>query len=273
MEPHDEFKPKETPEAEGFVPEEPEAESFIQEDKPLIIENVPAEEVVAEPLHEGEPEPVAAAVPEVKPEVKREPLRAPRTNNGLWNKALPWVIVALVFFLGGLATIYFAMYRPLKQAAALTSEETALETTNLNDQISQLTLDKSQLATELQTTRDELVNTQADLATANATIEEQIAEVANANVQNMVYSMLTNVNIARAALETNDASSARQALTFAKGDLVELEGSGIEADVLSGFAERLDEATTNLSEEGFATSRAALETLFNNLLLLAKNLP
>lgn len=263
MEPQEEQQPLETP-----ASEEPVEELLNSEAEP--VEETATE---AEAEKKTEPTPPLKAEPAAGAGVKREPLRAPNAKPSLWNRILPWVIVALVFFLGGLATLYFTMYRPLKTVTAMAAETNAIEMTKLNDQIGQLTLDKTQIENDLQTTRDDLVNTQEELVNAKATIEEQLTEVANANVRGMVYKMLTNVNIARAALEQNDAPSARQALTFAKADLAELEGAGVEADVLSGFKDRLNEAVTNLSEEGFATSRAALETLFNNLLLLAKNLP
>ena len=185
---------------------------------------------------------------------------------------MPWVIVALVFFLGGLATIYFTMVRPMNAAAALSADANSAEITTLNTQINQLTIDKTKIENDLVLVREELVTAQDDLAAANVTIGELNVELSDAKTLSMVYQMLTNVNIARAAIEQGDAPSARQALTFAKADLAALKDSGLDEAVLSGFSERLDEALSNLTEEGFATSRAALDTVFNNLLMLAKNL-
>ena len=265
MEPEDELKPQENPEAA-----EP-----AQDAEPAVSDTIPAPETAAEtfaePAAEAVPEPISEAV--AATEVKREPLRAPAAKNSLWSKALPWVIVALLFYLAGLATIFFAVHQPAKQAAAAAAAAAEQEIASLNNQLSQLELQKSQVQSELDTTRGNLVDTQEDLTTAQATIEEQLTEVANANVKRLVYKLLGNINSARAALEKLDTASARQALNFAKTDLTELEGTGLAEDALSGFADRLDEAVTNLTETGLEKSRAALETLYSNLLLLVDNLP
>ncbi len=263
MEPEEELKPQEIPQNE-----EP-----VQEPEPVEFESAPMEEVVTEPVIETEPETVTEVEPSIKTEVKREPLRSPAAKKSYWNKALPWVIVALVFFLGGLATIYFALYQPVKQAALTAANTAQQEISSLNNQVSQLEVQKSLVQSELDTTRGELVDTQEDLAAAQATIEEQVTDVANAKVKRVAYQLLGNINSARAALEKLDTASARQALNFAKADLAELESAGIEADALAGFADRLDEALANLNEAGLEKSRAALVTLNSNVLLLVANLP
>ncbi len=265
MEPEEELKPQETPQ-----PEEP-AQKL--EPESVLSESTPLEEAETEPVVETEAVPAAVVEPAMKPEVKLEPLRSPAAKKGVWNKALPWVIVALVFYLGGLATIYFALYRPAVMEAETAAETAKAEITSLNDQLSQLELQKSLVQSELDTTRSELVNTQEDLATAQGTIEEQVSSVANANIRRLAYKLLANINTARVALENADVAAARQALNFAKGDLAELEGTDVESDALSGFADRMEEAITNLTEEGLETSRAALESLFAKLLLLVANLP
>ena len=265
MEPEEEMKPQEIPQAE-----EP-AQELAPES--VLSESTPIEEAVTEPVAETEAEPVARVEPAIKAEVKREPLRSPAAKKSIWNKALPWVIVALVFYLGGLATIYFALYRPARMAAETAAETATAEITSLNDQLTQLELQKSLVQSELDTTRGELVNTQEDLATAQGTIEEQVSSVANANIRRLAYKLLANINTARVALEKADTAAARQALNFAKADLAELEGTDIAADALSGFTESMDEAITNLNEEGLETSNAALESLFAKLLLLVSNLP
>lgn len=236
-------------------------------------EETPAvEESVAEPVVDTTA-PVVDVKPEEKPGEKREPLRAPAAQKTFWSKALPWVIVALVFYLGGLATIFFAVHQPAKKAAEAAAATAVEEIASLNNEVSQLELQKSQVQNELDTTRGNLVDTQEDLTAAQATIEEQLTEVSNANVKRLAYKFLGNINSARAALEKLDTASARQALNFAKTDLAEMEASGLAADALSGFTERLDEAITNLTETGLDKSRAALDTLYANLLLLVDNLP
>lgn len=263
MEPEEELKPQENPETA-----EP-----AQEMEPALSETIPAAESVAETIAEPVAEDYTEPVVEAEAEVKREPLRAPAEKKSFWNKALPWVIVALLFYLGGLATIYFAVHQPAKQAAASSAAAAEQEITTLNNQVSQLELQKAQVQSELDATRGNLVDTQEDLSTAQVTIEEQLTEVANANVKRLAYKLLGNINSARAALEKRDTASARQALNFAKADLAELEGAGLAADSLSGFTERLDEALNSLNDITLQKSRAALDTLYSNLLLLVDNLP
>ena len=261
MEPEEELKPQENPE-----PVEPALEA-----QPVEGETIPIAEPAAEPVAEVVPEPAVA--PEAQAEVKREPLRAPLVKKSFWSKALPWVIVALVFYLGGLATIYFAVYQPAKKAAAAAAASAEQEIAALNNQVSQLELQKSQVQSELDTARGNLVDTQEELTAAQVTIEEQLSDVANANIKRLAYKLLGNVNSARAALEKRDTDSARQALNFASTDLSELEGAGLAAEALSGFADRVNDAVTNLNEITLQKSRAALDTLYTNLLLLVDNLP
>ncbi len=272
MVPEKDKNPLEIPEVHEPV-EEPIVEPIVE---PVVEEVHPVLEVEPEPEIEAaslpEKEPVFIPQPPPGTGVKREPLRSPTAKKSLWDRILPWVIVALVFFLGGLATIYFTMVRPMNAAAALSADANSAEITTLNTQINQLTIDKTKIENDLVLVREELVTAQDDLAAANVTIGELNVELSDAKTLSMVYQMLTNVNIARAAIEQGDAPSARQALTFAKADLAALKDSGLDEAVLSGFSDRLDEALSNLTEEGFATSRAALDTVFNNLLMLAKNL-
>ncbi|HNR02930.1 MAG TPA: hypothetical protein PKK59_10375 [Anaerolineaceae bacterium] len=263
MEPEEELKPQENPES---------AEPVL-DSQPAESEAIPTTEPVVEPAAEVMPEAAAAVEPEVQTEVKAEPLRAPAGKKTFWSKALPWVIVALLFYLGGVATIYFAVHQPAKKAAAAAAATAEQEISSLNNQVSQLELQKSQVQSELDTARGNLVDTQEELTAAQSTIEEQLTEVANANIKRLVYKLLGSINSARASLEKRDTASARQALNFAKADLEELEGAGLAAEALSGFADRLEDAVTNLNELTLQKSRAALDTLYTNLLLLVDNLP
>lgn len=271
MEPEEELNPLENLEAVEPVQDAEQAVSeTLPADEPIAE---PVAETIAEPTAEAPIDPVIATLPAVKTGVKHEPLRAPAAKKSFWSKVLPWVIVALVFYLGGLATIYFALYQPAKQAAAAAASAAEQEMTSLNNQVSQLEIQKSQVQSELDATRGTLVDAQEDLSAAKATIEEQLTDVANANIKRLAYKLLGNINSARAALEKRDTDSARQALNFAKTDLTDLEGAGLDADALSGFTDRLDEAVTNLGELTLQKSRTALETLYTNLLLLVDNLP
>ena len=110
------------------------------------------------------------------------------------------------------------------------------------------------------------------MTAAQGTIEAQAAELLKEQQLKTIYKFLADVNTARALLESLDVNSTRQAINFAKADLVELEATGIEAASISGFKDRLDEAETNLGEADLLTSRAALNTLYQNILLLIDNL-
>lgn len=196
-------------------------------------------------------------------EVKTEPAR-----KSFWMKMLPWAIVALVFFLGGMALIYFTLYQNATDAVKAADMKVA----GLQSELSQV---QGKLTTEKETSgnlQTELDGVKAELTTAQGTIETQTAEILKAQQLQTIYKFLADVNTARAVLESLDVNSTRQAINFAKADLVELEATGIEAASISGFKDRLDEAETKLGEPDLLTSRAALNTLYQNILLLIDNL-
>lgn len=189
-------------------------------------------------------------------------------KKSFWNKLIPWAIVALVFFLGGMALIYFTLYRNATDATKAEEMKAAGLQSELTQAQGKLTVEQ-ETSGKLQT---ELDGVKAELTTALGTIESQAAEILKAQQLQTVYKFLADVNTARAVLETLDVSSTRQAINFAKADLVELEATGIEAASISGFKDRLDEAETKLGEPDLLTSRAALNTLYQNILLLIDNL-
>lgn len=196
-------------------------------------------------------------------EVKTEPAR-----KSFWMKMLPWAIVALVFFLGGMALIYFTLYQNATDAVKAADMKVA----GLQSELSQV---QGKLTTEKETSgnlQTELDGVKAELTTAQGMIETQTAEILKAQQLQTIYKFLADVNTARAVLESLDVNSTRQAINFAKADLVELEATGIEAASISGFKDRLDEAETKLGEPDLLTSRAALNTLYQNILLLIDNL-
>ena len=215
---------------------------------------------VAEPVVEAvseEPQPARRIVPD---SVRAKP------KSSLGKNLVTWLLIALVSFLGGLATLYFALYQPYKQttdaAAAASTEKIA----SLTEDLSKAEIQNALLQTNLDTTK-------AELETAKATITEQEAAVTAATLKRAVYKLLTDVNSARFALGQADTATTRQALTFAKDDLKELEALGLDKDSYSGFSSRLDEAASNLFEQDQATSREALNTLYGQVLLLANHLP
>jgi cytoskeletal protein RodZ len=218
-----------------------------------------------EPTEEKKPEvasvaetPAAetAATPEVKP--------AP-TKKSFWSKILPWVIVAVIFFLGGVATIYFALYQPAVNTAKADAAAAEQQIAELSDKVGQAEIDTAAIQTELDTAK-------TDLTAAQTTIAEQTTELAKSNQVKVAYKFLLDVNAARAALEKLDTNTALQAINFAKVDLADLQATNIDAAATTGFADRLDEAANNITEPDLLKSRDALDTLYSSLLLLVNNL-
>jgi len=217
-----------------------------------------------EPKEEIKPgETPAVEKPVVEP-AKTEVKPAP-AKKSFWSKMLPWVIVAVVFYLGGLATIYFAVYQPAKTAAAAAAADADKQITELTDKAAQAEINTAAIQTELDTTK-------TDLTAAQTTIAEQTAELAKTNQMKIAYKFLVDVNGARAALEKLDTNTALQSINFAKTDLTDLQATDIDAAAISGFGDLLDTAISKMAEPDLLTSRDALDTLYSNLLNLVNNL-
>lgn len=184
----------------------------------------------------------------------------PTGKKGIIDRALPWVIVAIVFFLAGALVTYFALYQP--KVAELTFAQSELVTAAKNAATLQGQVDAAQ---------GELASAQTELAAAQTTITEQTAALAKSEQFLLIYKFQADVNAARATLSKLDPASSRQALTFVSSDLAELEKTDLDAEALSGFKARIEEANANLESDP-QTSLAALETLYSNLLLLISNL-
>jgi len=236
-------------------------------------EQIPAEEVTETVIEDVAGLPAAASLGTAP----RQLVGEPHPKKKFWAKVLPWVIVAALFYLGGLATIFFALYQPQKQAAQANLAEISATATAAAeadaDEIINLTNDYNQAIKQYGDAQAELDLTKAELQAANNTIADKDAELARDSKINLAYKFLVDVSSARIAVEKQDTATARQALNFAKADLEELKTTDLTADVLSGFAEKLNEATSNLTPSGIAKSQAALESLYTNLLQLINNLP
>lgn len=192
---------------------------------------------------------------------------APTPKKGFFDKALPWVIVAIVFFLVGALVTWFALYQPkvAELEAAQGKIAAAAETA-------------TQLQTQVDDGKAELAAVQGDMVNAQATIEAQAAEIeaqkeviAKTELLKVIYKFQSDVNVARAQLSKLDPASSRQALSFVAADLTELEKAGLEPDALSGLQAKIEEAQANLEVDP-TKSLAAMETLYSNLLLLINNL-
>lgn len=193
-----------------------------------------------------------------------EIVSTPAPKKGLVDRALPWVIVALVAFLVGALLTWFVVYQPKGEALAAAqaqltevAESAAENTTNM-----QSTLDAANA---------ELTVANENLASAQATVEAQTTLLAKTELLKVIYKFQSDVNVARASISKVDPSSSKQALSFLAADLSELEKAGLDPDSLSGFKAKIEDAQANL-ETAPDKTLADLETIYTNLLLLINNL-
>ncbi|HOW90726.1 MAG TPA: hypothetical protein PK883_00300 [Anaerolineaceae bacterium] len=276
MEPEQEINPEQSPapvepaaETESSRPVEMEANAAGFDQTPIE----PAAETVESAVEEVAGLPAAASLGTAP----RQLVGEPHPKKKFWSKVLPWVIVAALFYLGGLATIYFALYQPQKQAdkaalAELSASATASAEADAN-KIIDLTNNYNQALKQYGEAQTELDLTKGELEATRNTVIDKDAELAKANLSNLAYKFLVDVSSARAAVEKADTATARQAINFAKADLEALKAANVTADVISGFAEKLNEASSNLTPSGIAKTRTALDSLYSNLLLFIDNLP
>lgn len=199
---------------------------------------------------------------ENKPAV--EIVSTPAAKKGVFDRALPWVIVALVAFLVGALLTWFLLYQPKAQ-----------ELTTAQAEMTASAAKAAENGTSLQSTLDasnaDLAVAKENLASAQSTIEAQTTLLAKTELLKVIYKFQSDVNVARASLSEHDPSSSRQALSFVAADLTELEKAGLDPDSLSGFKTKIEDAQTNL-ETAPDKSLADLETIYSNLLLLINNL-
>lgn len=204
----------------------------------------------------------AEKVVEIKPEV--EIVSTPAPKKGFVDRALPWVIVAIVFFLVGALLTWFVVYQPKAQELAAAQVEMTASAASAAEN-----------ATNLQSTLDaanvNLTVAEADLANAQATIEAQTTLLAKTELLKVIYKFQSDVNVARASLSKLDPASSKQALSFLAADLADLEKAGLDPDSLSGFRSKIEDAQANL-ETAPDKTLADLETIYSNLLLLINNL-
>lgn len=234
------------------------------------VDEIPASTTEAQPAEPVQEKPAAGALPRVM-------VGQPHPKKTFWSKLLPWVIVAVLFYVGGLATLFFALYQPKMEAAktAAAEQATLAEAAAEADaeKIIDLTNDYNEALKMYQDAQAELDLTKGELETVSSTLAGKEAELTSATTANIAYKFLVDVSSARIAVEQDDTATARQAINFAKADLEELKKTGVTADVLAGFAEKLNEASSNLTLTGIEKTRTALDSLYTNLLLLIDNLP
>ena len=199
---------------------------------------------------------------ENKPVVEIVP--TPVANKGIFDRALPWVIVAIVFFLVGALLTWFVVYQPKAQEFAAAQTKITESAAMADEKI-------ATMQTSLDAANAKLATANENLTSAQATIEEQTALLAKTELLKVIYKFQSDVNVARASLSKLDTASSRQALSFLAADLAELEKAGLDPDSLSGFKTKIESAQANLETDPGQTL-ADLETIYSNLLLLINNL-
>jgi hypothetical protein len=207
----------------------------------------PNQEVQSEDTH---------AVEEPKQEVIT-PMEEVKPGKTFGAKVLPWLMVALVFFIGGMAVIYFTLYQPKLSALKADLQASEVQLTNVSDKLASAETD--------------LALAETNLETAEGTIVDLTDQLIAADLFGSIYKFQADVNAARVALLKLDPASSLQALNFIKEDLSELEIKELDPDAIAGFRERIAEAEANLEKDP-AKSLAALDTLYNNLVFLISNI-
>ncbi|PKN97850.1 MAG: hypothetical protein CVU42_14405 [Chloroflexi bacterium HGW-Chloroflexi-4] len=185
-------------------------------------------------------------------------------QKGIIDRALPWVIVAIVTFLAGALLTWFVVYQPKAQELAAAQEKISSSATMASEKAASMQSSLDEANAELTTANENLAN-------AQATIQAKTTLLAKTELLKVIYKFQSDVNVARASLSKLDTASSRQALSFLAADLAELEKAGLDPDSLSGFKTKIEDAQANL-ETAPDQTLADLETIYSNLLLLINNL-
>jgi cytoskeletal protein RodZ len=194
-----------------------------------------------------------SAAQEEKVEPKTEMNNTEKPKKTFWQRSLPWVIVALVFFLGGAALIYFTLYSTAKAGLALQTDNAA----------------KS--AASLTTCQADLGKANDSLTAAQTTLTQTSADLAKEQKLAILYKFQADVNAARAYLDENDLFTAGQTMALMTDDLTKMQALGFTADEISGLQSRLDTVQQNLPDNPTKAIQE-LEKLYQNLDLMIKAL-
>ena len=177
---------------------------------------------------------------------------APAAKKGFFKKALPWVIVAVVFFLIGAGLIYFTLYQ------TATNELTAAKSGS------------DQISSQLSAAEVDLQKAKSDLGSTQSALSDAKNALTKAQQLSLLYKFEADVNLARVGLSKLDPSTARQALSVASDDLNNLKATDISQDSIAGLQPQIDTALTSIESDP-AKAMSALDTLYTNLLLLSGN--
>lgn len=189
---------------------------------------------------------------EVEKKAQAEPKTEKKEKKTFLQIVLPWLIVAVVFFLGGVSTLYFTVYRTTKAELDAAKAEVV------------------QSAADLDTANADLQQAKTDLADAQAALSEKTTALTKAETLELLYKFQADVNDARASLLNNDPSSARLMMASIAGDLSELQKTDIDAQSLTGLQPRIDTALQYLESDP-QTAIESLRTLSTNLSVLIEN--
>ncbi len=225
----------EAPESEPVLEPQPEA---------APVEEI-AEEVEAESM-EVTPEPVAE--PEAPPQ-------EPGRTQVFFKKLLRWSVLVSLFFLAGLLSAYFFLYKPVAQNLAETQDRLA---------------DAVQQAEELKSRLTAAETTVTGLKSENETLQ---AELDEANDHLSLIQVLVDVSTARLALVFEDVPGAKLALTDTPAHLERLSAriAEYDANLASSMPQRLSLILSGLESDP-KTAEIDLELLTKNLLDVEKAL-
>lgn len=162
------------------------------------------------------------------------------------QKALPWIIVALVFFLGGASLIYFTLYRTAKADLTAASESAV------------------QLTTNLTTCQADLTTANDSLSAAQATLTQNSADLTKQQKLAILYKIQTDANAARAALLDGNLFSAGLKMALLADDIAKMKSTDFTAEEISGLQSRLDTVQQNLPDNPTKAIKE-LETLAQDL--------
>lgn len=172
---------------------------------------------------------------------------------GFIKRVLPWIIVAVAFFLAGACLVYFTLY------------------TRANNDYKVSQTENQTLTEKLSSSDVDLQKAKTELSTAQASLVEANNSATQATKLSILYKFQSDINLARVSLKKLDPSSARQALSVAKDDLTALSATDIEADTIAGLQPQIDTAMTYLNSDP-EKAMSALDTLYTNLLLISDNI-
>jgi len=191
-------------------------------------------------------------------EVKSEPLKKEKKPPKI-AKFFRSILVGILLLVIGAAAVYIGIYMPKNTALNL-------QLASSQEQITQLTA-------QLTSQTEELTGVQGELAQAKTEITSLQSDLNTMSELKVVYEIQSNVNIARLALEQNDAPRAVQAVEYIIQDIRGLSISSFP-NISSDLSPRLTKLENIRVTIGSNPTQAVsdLEDLFNDLLLLANNL-